>query len=104
MARSFYDLLGVAPDAAAAAIDAAYRERSAALAKSDTEPAAQARTRLDAAYRILRNAKTRAEYDRRLHAAQGGAAPTSIGAATPASALASESASTRSTEKSSLTA
>ena len=57
MARSFYDLLGVAPDASVAAIDTAYRGRSAAAAKSgDADAVARARQHLDTAYRVLRNA------------------------------------------------
>ena len=80
MARSLYDELGIAADATTAEIDAAYRERAAALARAaDEESLARNRARLDAAYRILRNAKTRAEHDRRMRTAV---------AATPAPAAA----------------
>jgi Ankyrin repeats (3 copies)/Ankyrin repeats (many copies) len=70
MARSLYDELGIAADATTAEIDAAYRERAAALARAaDDESRATNRARLDAAYRILRNANTRAEHDRRMRTA-----------------------------------
>ena len=80
MARSLYDELGIAADATTAEIDAAYLERAAALARAaGDESLAKSRTRLDAVHRILRNGKTRAEYDRRMRAAV---------AATPAPAAA----------------
>lgn len=65
MGESFYDVLGVRPDATFEAIETRYRERSAELAIGD----AKERVRLDAAYRILRNPNARAHYDRRLRAA-----------------------------------
>jgi hypothetical protein len=71
---SLYDLLGVAPDASAADVRAAYRR--AARAHHPDRHGEQAATRMaavNAAWEVLGDPRRRAEYDRRLRDGNGSA-------------------------------